>query len=287
MMKHKNATVTEAETRLMAALCRYIEQHSDAALPLAELAAQAHLSPTHLQRRFKAVVGLSPRQYQEAFRLKTLKKNLKGKVGVTGAIYDAGFGSSSRVYGQVNSRLGMTPGQYRRHGAGLDIYYATAKTPVGLLLMAATERGICAVELGDDAAMLVDGLQSEFPAATLHKGAKGTGAELKQWMAALNEYLQGRSALPKLPLDIQGTAFQAQVWRYLQTIPMGKTRSYTDVAKAVGKPDAVRAVATACARNKIALLIPCHRVISSSGKLAGYRWSLPRKKQLLELEGAI
>jgi len=286
MMKRKNATVTEAEARLMAALCRYIEQHAEDALPLAVLAAQAHLSPAHLQRRFKAAIGLSPRQYQEACRLKKLKKDLKGKAAVTDAIYDAGFGSASRVYGGIDSHLGMTPKQYRQQGAGLDIYYATGKTPLGLLLMAATARGICAIEFGDDADALVQSLQAEFPAAQLHKGAKGTAAELKEWLAALNEYLKGRAALPKLPLDIQGTAFQAQVWRYLQTIPAGKTRSYTDVAKAVGKPAAIRAVASACARNKIGLLIPCHRVISSSGTLAGYRWGLDRKRQLLEMESA-
>jgi len=265
-------------------LCRYIEAHSDKILTLEHLAKQAHLSPAHLQRRFKAAIGISPREYAESCRLKKLKTGLRQQASVTNAIYDAGFASSSRVYERVDSRLGMTPKQYRAQGKGVVISYAASKTPLGYVLMGATGRGLCFIQFGDDKEALVAQLEAEYPQATVQPMGKTHKEQFAAWMQALSDYLRGATDVLDLPLDIRGTAFQLKVWKYLQTIPASSIASYTEVARAIGNPKAVRAVASACAGNCIAIAIPCHRVIRGNGDLAGYRWGLKRKRALLDLE---
>ncbi|MEZ0226670.1 MAG: bifunctional transcriptional activator/DNA repair enzyme AdaA [Alphaproteobacteria bacterium] len=265
-------------------LCRYIAAHCDEALPLHDLAARAGLSPFHLQRRFKTEIGVSPREYQESCRLKTLKSGLQKKSSVTEAIYDAGFNSSSRVYSRSDTRLGMTPRQYRLGGKTLQISYADAVTPLGRLMIGATDRGICFIQFGTDADNLYQSLQDEFPAAALTPMDGGAKRQFSAWMEKLSEYLKGEAALMNLPLDIRGTAFQMKVWKYLQKIPAGSTRSYAEVAKGIGQPAAARAVARACATNRIAIAVPCHRVIRGDGKMSGYRWNPERKRKLLDIE---
>lgn len=272
------------EKSLMAALCRHIAVHCHEPLSLATLSKQAHLSPAHLQRRFKAVIGVSPKEYAEACRLKTFKKTLRGKSKVTNAIYDAGFGSASRVYEKVNSRLGMTPKQYRAKGRSTCISYASGKTPLGLMMIGATDRGICFIQFGSSAAALLNDLKHEYPSADIVPMGKSHVRLFRAWMKALASYLRGDVGRLDLPLDIQGTAFQMKVWKYLQTIPTGKVKSYTEVASAIKQPRAVRAVARACATNNVAIVIPCHRVIRGDGNLAGYRWGIKRKQALLNLE---
>lgn len=276
--------VTPAETARIEALCRYIESHSDEQLPLKTLAAQCGLSPFHLQRRFKSVVGVSPREYHEACRLKSLKSGLKDKSSVTTAIYDAGFNSSSRVYGRADERLGMTPRQYGRAAQGMEISYASAKTPLGWIMIGATDRGICFIQIADAKDGLLPLLQAEFPRAAHVPMDKSGHAQFNAWMDALNDYISGDSRKLGLPLDIRGTAFQMKVWKYLQRIPRGKTQSYAEVAQGLDMPRAARAVATACAANRIAIAIPCHRVIRGDGGLSGYKWGVPRKRILLDAE---
>jgi AraC family transcriptional regulator of adaptative response/methylated-DNA-[protein]-cysteine methyltransferase len=267
-------------------LCAYIEAHPDASLTLAALGERAHLSPGYLQRRFKAITGVSPKQYARMCRLRALRESLREGETVTDAIFDAGFGSASRVYEQATQRLGMTPGQYRAGGAGLEISYATASTPLGLLMMAATDRGLCFVQFGEDEAAMRARLAAEYPAASLSPMPAGTDAAFDAWMAGLRSRLGGAPDGRDLPLDVRGTAFQTLVWEYLQRIPAGETRSYSDVAAAIGRPAAVRAVAGACAANRLAVVIPCHRVIRGDGGLGGYRWGVARKQALLEREAA-
>lgn len=268
----------------MRALCRYIEDHPEEAPTLDALSRMANLSPFHLQRRFKAAIGVTPRQYAEACRLRLLKRSLRGGDSVTGAIYTAGFGSTSRVYERVASRMGMTPGQYRAGGAGVEISYATAWTPLGLLLMAATDRGLCFVQLGDSGEKMVERLRAEYPAAMLSAMPAGAKDPFRQWMQALCDYLRGKRGDLNLPTDIRGTAFQLQVWDYLCRIPCGEIRTYQGVANAIGRPGATRAVANACAANRVALVIPCHRVIRGDGGLGGYRWGVERKRALIARE---
>lgn len=271
----------------MRALCRYIEAHPGEASTLAELSHQANLSPFHLQRRFKAAIGVTPRQYAEACQLRALKQELRRGGSVTDAIYDAGFGSVSRVYERVATRIGMTPGQYRAGGAGMEISYATAETPLGLLMMAATDRGLCFVQLGDNEAEMRERLRTEYPAATLCVMPPGAKAPFRRWMQALCDYLAGARTGLDLPTDIRGTAFQMKIWDYLRQIPYGEVRTYKQVAEAVGRPTAIRAVANACAANRVALTIPCHRVIRGDGGLGGYRWGSERKRALIECERAV
>ena len=267
-------------------LCRYIEEHAAEPLTLEQLAAKAGLSRFHLQRTFKAVVGLSPKQYQEACRLESLKGALKQSNDVTGAVYDAGFGSASRVYERADARLGMTPKRYRQGGRGSSITYATVDSPLGLLLIAATDRGVCFVQFGDTRDGLLAALLKEYPEADLEPMGDPPSAEFRQWMEALNHYLEHKQPSLELPVDVRATAFQMRVWNYLQSIPSGEVRSYGEVAAAIGAPSATRAVARACATNPVALAIPCHRVIRGSRQLGGYRWGLARKRELLEMEGS-
>ncbi len=267
-------------------LCRYIEARSGQPLSLADLARHAGLSPSHLQRAFKSAVGLTPRQFHDACRLKSLKTGLRTGDAVTPAVYDAGYGSSSRVYERTGQTLGMTPGQYRRGAQNVSISYATAHTPLGLLMIGATDRGLCFVQFGDSPRNLLAELRAEYPRAAVEPMAQPYPAPFLNWVEALSRHLEGNLPALDLPLDIRATAFQALVWRYLQAIPPGQVRSYTEVAAAVGRPNAARAVARACASNRVALVVPCHRVIRQSGDLGGYRWGLARKRALLKLEGS-
>lgn len=259
---------------------RYLDDHSDERVTLERLASIAGLSPFHLQRTFQRVVGLTPKAYAAARRTERFKRSLKDRSDVTTAIYEAGYGSSSRVYETADERLGMTPSAYRRGGLGMRIRYATVDSPLGRLLVAATERGVCSIALGDDDGGLVQGLRREYPRAEV----EASGGDLAKSVRAVVEHLEGKRARIDLPFDVQASAFQWRVWRELQRIPYGSTRSYSSVAVAIGAPAAVRAVARACASNKVALLVPCHRVVRGDGGLGGYRWGLPRKAELLRRE---
>ena len=259
--------------------CVYLA-NVDGHVSLAKLATRLGGSPYHLQRSFKRVVGVSPREYADACRLQKMKRGLRAGARVTDAMLDAGYGSSSRFYERAASKLAMQPASYRKGGAGAAIAYATVKSPLGRLLVAATLRGVCAVSMGGSDAELLRALEAEYPAATL----QGADAALEKWARHIVAHLEGRSPRLDLPLDIQATAFQWQVWNALAAIPYGETRTYKDVAAAIGRPSAVRAVAHACATNPVALAIPCHRVVRTGGGLGGYRWGLPRKKALLEAE---
>ncbi|MEO8505886.1 MAG: bifunctional DNA-binding transcriptional regulator/O6-methylguanine-DNA methyltransferase Ada [Acidobacteriota bacterium] len=271
----------------MRRLCDHIRMQSDSGvdLTLAALARRAGMSASHFQRTFHGVVGVTPRQFLEACRLDALKKGLRSGASVTEAIYDAGFGSSSRVYERVDTRLGMTPSDYRTGGEGLEISYATAATPLGLMMIAATDRGLCFVQFAASEAELLRELRREYPAAVLEAAAAGGSRQFKAWMNALRQHLDGKLGKLDLPVAMDGSPFRLEVWRYLQTIPSGEVRSYSEVAAALGRPSAVRAVASACAANRVAIAIPCHRVLRADGALGGYRWGMKRKRALLAIEG--
>ncbi len=264
-----------------------IDAAPDAAPTLAELARRCGLSPSQLTRVFRARHGMSPREYAHSLRLAQFKRALREGDEVTDAVYRAGFGSPSRVYEDTARRFGMTPGTYRRGGAGVAIRYTIVPTPVGQLLVATTERGLCAVTLGSAAAALVEELQREFPQAQLERVDDGA----HEWIAAVTDRVSAMLGLapvhgqpPAVPADLRATAFQWRVWEELMRIPRGQTRSYSQIAQAIGKPRAVRAVASACASNRLALVVPCHRVIREDGSLGGYRWGLPNKRAILERE---
>jgi AraC family transcriptional regulator of adaptative response/methylated-DNA-[protein]-cysteine methyltransferase len=263
------------------AACEYLAAHAHRPITLAELAARVGSSPFHLQRTFTHLVGLSPRAYQDALRARRFRSDLRQGVPVTRAVYDAGYGSASRVYERQPTGRGMTPAVYRQGGAGASVQYVTVNTPLGRLLVAATPRGVCAVKLGDAARALVADLRREYPRARVSKGHRGLAA----WTRAIVGLLEGTPPVD-LPLDIRATAFQWKVWRALQAIPVGRTRSYSDIARAIGRPAAVRAVARACASNPVCLVIPCHRVVQKDGGLGGYRWGIARKRALLAKESA-
>lgn len=260
--------------------CRFIDRNLETTLSLNAVARHAGVSPFHFQRIFKRTLGISPREYQQARRAGKFRNALRSEPRITDAVYEAGYSSSSRAYETIHARLGMTPSAFRRHGEGMEIRFAVFPTPLGKLLIAATPRGVCSVQFGESEAALADCLREEFRAATIvhDRGALAeTGAKLREFIAG--------SLLPlDVPLDIQGTAFQQMVWTALRQIPHGETRSYTDIAKAIGRPKAVRAVASACASNHVAIIIPCHRVVQKSGNLSGYRWGTKRKAALLQTE---
>jgi AraC family transcriptional regulator, regulatory protein of adaptative response / methylated-DNA-[protein]-cysteine methyltransferase len=262
------------------AICRFIEQHLDEPLTLNRLGKEFHQSPFHLQRRFKAVLGITPREYADSCRLRLLKRNLQAGDSVTRAMYEAGYGSSSRLYERTASQLGMTPDKYRRGAIAAVIRYTCTDSPLGRMLIAATERGICAIQFARTDGELNEGLKREFPFAT----RKVDNGGLRSWADALIEQMRGGDMDSSLPLDIRATAFQRRVWTYLQSIPFGSTQSYSEVAKGIGRPTAVRAVARACATNPVAVAIPCHRVVREDGNMGGYRWGIERKKALLALE---
>jgi AraC family transcriptional regulator of adaptative response/methylated-DNA-[protein]-cysteine methyltransferase len=266
-------------------VCAYIQTNCESGetLDLETLGETAGWSPFHLHRTFKAVLGLTPKQFIDACRVAILKTKLRRGGSVTAAVYDAGFGSSSRVYERVDTNLGMTPGEYRNGGKNVSISYAFVKTPLGLLLVAATARGLCSVQFGENAAALLEELQREYPQAALSQSSASQG-ELAAWTKALTDFLQGEKVPLNFPIDVLATAFQLKVWRYLQTIPVGQVRTYGEVAKAIGEPGASRAVGAACGANKVALVIPCHRVIRGDHGMGGYRWGTERKTALLDSE---
>jgi len=247
---------------------------------LATLAARLGGSPYHLQRNFKRIVGVTPREYAEACRLQTVKRRLRAGRDVTGAMLDAGYGSSSRFYERAAPKLGMAPKAYQRGGAGIDVRYTIVASPLGRLLVAATPRGVCAVAMGESDQGLERALRAEYPAAAI----QSDGGQLARWTRQILAHLAGRVPRLDLPIDVQATAFQWQVWTALAAIPRGETRSYAEVAAAIGRRRAVRAVARACATNPVALAIPCHRVVPAAGGVGGYRWGAARKQALLARE---
>lgn len=267
----------DATGAAIARVCEYISAHAGERITLPALARVAGMSQFHLQRRFKQEMGVTPREFQLAQRRALLTQRLRAGDTVSRATYDAGFGSSSRVYEQA---LGMTPAAVRKGGQGQRIQFGVVTSPFGRLLVAYTERGVCSVALGDDDATLERSFRAEFPKAEIHRAGDGIHA----WISAIVASLEGAAPPASVPVDARGTAFQMRVWKALQAIPRGTTLSYSDVAKRIGHPTAVRAVARACATNPVALVVPCHRVVREDGALGGYRWGVERKQAILDHE---
>ena len=265
---------------LVSRICARIDTSEGAAPSLDELGAQFAVSPFHLQRVFKRITGVTPRQYAAARRVERLKTELRGDGAVAGAIYGAGFSSSSRVYETAASTLGMTPAAYGRRGAGMRIGYTIAPSTIGRVLIAGTERGVASVCIGDDDALLETALRSDYLAATIERDDAGSA----RWRDAVLRAISDGRTDPSLPTDVRATAFQARVWQALREIPAGETRSYQQVAASIGRPKAHRAVANACAANPTAIIVPCHRVVRADGSDGGYRWGTGRKRALLDSE---
>ncbi len=261
--------------------CRIIDA-AETAPALGELASAVGLSRFHFLRIFKEAIGVTPRQYAAAKRSKRFESELRSNQSVTESIYGAGFGSSSRLYERSAATLGMTPSQFRNHGAGAAISFSIVKCSLGFVLIAGTEKGICAIRFGDDSATLERELRRDFSQASIQKGS----GKFQDWVRAIVDQIEKPGKKINLPLDIRGTAFQQRVWQALREIPRGETASYAEVAARIGKPSAVRAVAGACAANPVAVVVPCHRVVRSDGGLSGYRWGTERKRMLLDREGA-
>jgi len=259
---------------------RQLLDDAENVVTLAELSEKVGLSPFYLQRLFKRATGLSPREYQSARRIQSVKTGLRKGDDVTTALYEAGYGSPSRLYEASEKQLGMTPGTYKRGGAGSTIAYAIVPSPLGRMLVAATDKGLSAVRFGESATELEREFRSEFHAATLVRD----DVAMERYLKPLLANLRGESVTIDLPLDVRATAFQKRVWDALQCIPRGETRSYSEIAREIGDPKAVRAVAHACAGNPVAVVVPCHRVVRSNGELAGYRWGIARKQKLLAQE---
>jgi AraC family transcriptional regulator, regulatory protein of adaptative response / methylated-DNA-[protein]-cysteine methyltransferase len=264
-------------------VCRYIERHADEPLTIEQLATLASMSRFHFARSFRSVTGVTPKEYVAAARVRALKQGLRAAEGVDAAIYDAGYGSASRVYEQASRRLGMTPGEYRRGGAGVEISYVCVRTVLGYMAIGATDRGICFLQFGESPESLESQLAREYPNARVLRKQKPK-PPFDAWVSAIDRYLRGDEPHLDLPLDIRATAFQLRVWRYLQNIPYGDLQSYEEVAQGIGQPGSARAVAQACGKNVVALAIPCHRIIRGDGNLGGYRWGLHRKRVLIDLE---
>lgn len=276
-------TTRARRTALIARACRLIET-SEALPSLDQLAAELAVSRFHLHRLFKAETGLTPKAYASAFRAQRLRERLQGEaVTVTEALFDAGYNSNSRFYEGAGLRLGMLPKQYRARGAGATIHFAIGQCALGAILVAQSARGVCAIFLGDDPAQLLNDLQDQFANAELI----GADSRFEQLIAQVVGFVEQPALGLNLPLDVQGTAFQERVWQALREVPAGQRVSYTDIAERIGAPKAVRAVALACAANRIAVAIPCHRVVRRDGDLSGYRWGVERKRQLLERETAL
>jgi AraC family transcriptional regulator of adaptative response/methylated-DNA-[protein]-cysteine methyltransferase len=265
-------------------IARYIDEHADERLTLSALSKRAGLSPSRFQKKFKAFFGASPKAYQDASRLSRLKGALKEGENVTGAIFAAGFGSTSRVYGEASRNMGMTPSAYRAGGEGETIWYAYRDSALGPLLMAGTDRGVCFAQFGDSNEELQARLKDEFPNAVLIASPGQEGPSLDAWVDALDQHLANRAPRPDLPLDLRGTAFQLKVWRFLLGLEEGDVVSYGELAGGIGEPKAVRAAASACGANRVGVLVPCHRVLRGDGSLGGYRWGVDRKRTLLDLE---
>ncbi|MBN3905186.1 MAG: bifunctional DNA-binding transcriptional regulator/O6-methylguanine-DNA methyltransferase Ada [Nostoc sp. NMS1] len=273
-------TVPNPAKAKVLAVCRYIEAQSDRVPTLSELCSQVEMSPSYLQKVFKQIIGVSPFQYADALRSQRLKQRLQSGEEIAHAVYDTGYGSSSQLYEKAPKQLGMTPKIYQQAGKTISIVYAIAPCPLGYLLVATTDKGICAVKLGDEADKLEHILNQEFHQAHIIRDDHIH----KEWIQAILGLIAGDEAHLDLPLDIRGTAFQKQVWQVLQKIPYSETRTYTDIARDIAKPQAVRAVGNACGANPIAVIIPCHRVLRSDGSLGGYRWGIERKQKLLVQE---
>src|ERR1041385_7220710 len=278
--KPERARVRDPQIDLVQRVCRLLNSSDGETVGLAELASQTGLSVFHLQRTFKRVMGISPKQYLAARRFGNFKELVRKGESVTSSLYESGFNSSSRLYEHAAEELGMTPATYSRGGRGVNITYTIVASLMGRLLVAVTERGVCAVRMGDSDAELEKDLRAEFP----HAQIKRDDGVLREPVQQILNHLDNNDPRLDLPLDIRATAFQRQVWEKLRGIPYGETASYADVAKALGKPGAVRAVGRACATNPVALVIPCHRVVREDKSLGGYRWGLERKKKLLEHE---
>ena len=275
-MKQKANTIIEQK---LIKACRHIEEAEN--LPaLSNVAQQVELSPAYFQKIFTKALGISPRNYADAVRFKRFRRQLQMGDDISRALYEAGFGASSRLYEFAGRYLGMTPKEYQGKGRGIVIRYTITDSPLGNLLLAATEKGICAVRLGNNKRKLARELKKEFKAAQFVLNDK----YLRQWIQALIDYLSGHKPWPMLPYDVQATAFQRRVWDWLRTIPSGTTYNYSQAAKAIGQPKAARAVARACATNPVALVIPCHRIVPKAGGVGGYRWNPDRKSKLLKLE---
>ena len=275
----RDATPT-ARAKLIERTCKYVEANLDEKLTLQNLSRQAGLSPFHFQRTFKRILGISPRQYVEARRLERVKRSLTNGETVTNSLYGAGFTSKSRLYEKTPPQLGISPGLFRRGGQGLHIQYTIVDSGIGRILLAATERGACAVCMGASDEAVESALKEDYYAADLHRDDVG----MRKWAEALLSYFNGHEFPRDLPLDLQATAFQWKVWKEIQSIPYGQTVTYSGIAKSLGAPQAARAVARACATNPVAIVIPCHRVIGKDGSLRGYGWGVKRKKTLLSLE---
>jgi len=281
----------DPRTASVARVCREIDARiraeadgsNDARLTLATLGRAVGMHSHQLERAFRCVMGITPRQYADAQRMRRLKSNLQKGENVTTALYDAGFGSSRGLYERAPSQLGMTPGTYRQGGAGMQIHYTIVDSPLGRLLVAATDRGISALYLGEKDAPLKAALQKEYPRAKIDSDSSGS-KNLGGWVSKILAHLRGKEPHLDLPTDVQATAFRRRVWEELKRIPYGATRTYGEVARAIGRPAAIRAVARACATNPVSVVIPCHRVVRADGNLAGYRWGLDRKRALLEHE---
>lgn len=276
------ATLAERQAAAVAGACRMIEEAEE--MPtLGALAESADLSRFHFHRVFKAVTGVTPKAYADAHRRARVQSELREAPSVTAAIYGAGYNASSRFYDDVEAKLGMTPSAYRKGGRDSVIRFAVGECSLGTILVAATERGVCAIEFGNDPQTLLDDLQRRFPNAELI----GADGEFESLVARVVGFIEAPRTGLDLPLDIAGTAFQQRVWQALRAIPAGRTASYAEIAERIGKPKAVRAVARACASNGIAVAIPCHRVVRNDGALSGYRWGVERKRALLDRESAV
>ncbi|HEV8131645.1 MAG TPA: bifunctional DNA-binding transcriptional regulator/O6-methylguanine-DNA methyltransferase Ada [Acidobacteriota bacterium] len=276
----KSAGRSDLQTQRVRAVCKHIEENPDEIPTLSALASKMGSSPFYLQRVFKRIMGLTPRQYFDAVRTRRLKNELRSKRNVAEAMYESGYGSSSRLYEKGIFHLGMTPGVYRKGGAQMRIRFTIAVSSLGRLLVAVTEHGVCSVKLGDSETALKNALHSEYPAAGISRDDEA----LRRSVKAIIKYIDGRSSDIDLPIDVKATAFQWRVWKLLLSIPYGETRSYAEIADAIGQPRAARAVARACASNPVALLIPCHRVVHKDGTPSGYRWGEKRKRLLLSRE---
>lgn len=278
--KRCRPTETRSGIATFEAVYKYIDTHLDEPITLAMLGAACGISHYYLQRTFKRLTGLTPHQYVRERRMGRLKEHLQSGSDITSALYDAGFGSSSRLYENGVDRLGMTPKTYRDRGAGVQIAYSIFDSKLGRILIGTTERGICAVYLGDSDEELEDSLQTEYPAANLLAEEQIE----TRWIDALKGFLDSQALPDEIPLDVQATAFQWKVWSFLRNIPTRETRTYGEVANAIGRPSAARAVARACAANPVAMIVPCHRVVRADGKTGGYRWGRQRKQALLDQE---
>ncbi len=263
-------------------IARYIELHADQKLTLSDLSKLFDLSPAYLQKVFKQTMGMSPKAFQDGIRHHRFKAYLKSDASVTDAIFNAGFGSTSRAYENTANQLGMTPAEYKAGATDKGISYTCAKTTMGFLMLAASDKGVCFAMFGSSEKTLFSLLAEEFPSAQIVKAKKSE--QINQWFRAIEQHLEAASPLPDIPLDLQGTAFQLRVWSFLQSIAVGDVLSYSDVASGIGQPKAVRAAATACGKNRIALLVPCHRVLRGDGGVGGYRWGVNLKRRLLKLE---